>query len=61
MSVDPEIFLIFQHKVEWTPHFTRVTEVRHMYTSYYDYIFYLGLCFSILPAHRFKQGWSCGF
>ena len=25
-----KIFAIFQHKVERTPHFTRVTEVRHM-------------------------------
>ena len=31
MSVDPEIFAIFQHKVEWIPHFARVTEVRHIY------------------------------
>ena len=30
MSVDPEIFAIFQHKVEQIPHFTRVTEVRHI-------------------------------
>ena len=29
ISVDPEIFAIFQHKVERTPLFTRVTEVRH--------------------------------
>ena len=28
MSVDPEIFAIFQHKVERIPHFVRVTEVR---------------------------------
>ena len=33
MSVDPEIFAIFQHKVEWIPHFARVTEVRHMYLN----------------------------
>ena len=32
MSVDPEIFAIFQHKVERIPHFARVTEVRHMYS-----------------------------
>ena len=31
MSVDPKIFAIFQHKVEWIPHFARVTEVRLMY------------------------------
>ena len=30
MSVDPEIFAIFQHKVERIPHFARVTEVRHI-------------------------------
>ena len=28
-----EIFLIFQHKVEGTPHFARVSEVRHMYLT----------------------------
>ena len=32
-SVEAEIFPIFQHKVEWTQHFTRVTEVRHMYSK----------------------------
>ena len=26
-----EIFPIFQHKVEGTPHFARVSEVRHIY------------------------------
>ena len=31
MSVDPEIFPIFQHKVERIPHFARVIEVRHIY------------------------------
>ena len=31
MSVDPEIFAIFQHKVERIPHFARVTEVRHIF------------------------------
>ena len=31
MSVDPEIFTIFQHKVERTLHLTRVTEARHIY------------------------------
>ena len=31
MSVDPEIFAIFQHKVEQIPHFAQVTEVRHMF------------------------------
>ena len=30
MSVNPAIFVIFQHKVERIPHFARVTEVRHM-------------------------------
>ena len=30
MSVEPEIFPTFQHKVEWVPHFARVSEVRHM-------------------------------
>ena len=29
-SVEPEIFGIFQHKVELIPHFTRITEVRHI-------------------------------
>ena len=33
MSVDPEIFAIFQHKVERTPHFTRVTEVRNIFLA----------------------------
>ena len=31
MSVDPEIFTIFQHKGEWILHFAQVTEVRHIY------------------------------
>ena len=35
MSVDPEIFAIFQHEVERIPHFTRVTEVRHIYLCDY--------------------------
>ena len=30
-SVESEIFPTFQHKVEWIPHFARVTEVRHIY------------------------------
>ena len=30
-SIEPEIFGIPQHKVERTPHFARVSEVRHMY------------------------------
>ena len=29
-SIEPEIFLIFQHKVERVPHFARVSEVRHI-------------------------------
>ena len=29
-SIEPEIFGIFQHKVEQTPHFARVSEVRHI-------------------------------
>ena len=29
-SVEPEIFGIFQHRVERIPHFARVTEVRHI-------------------------------
>ena len=43
MSVDPEIFAIFQHKVERIPHFTRVTEVRHMFNwnHFAWYSFYL--------------------
>ena len=37
MSVDPEIFAIFQHKVERIPHFARVTEVRHiLFNKYQD-------------------------
>ena len=28
-----EIFPIFQHKVEGTPHFAHVSEVRHMYVG----------------------------
>ena len=30
MSVDPEIFEIFQHKVVQVLHFARVTEMRHL-------------------------------
>ena len=30
-SVEPEIFPIFQHKVERIPHFARVTEVRYIF------------------------------
>ena len=33
MSVDREIFAIFQHKVERIPHFARVTEVRHIFLA----------------------------
>ena len=33
MSVDLEIFAIFQHKVQRIPHFARVTEVRHIFTG----------------------------
>ena len=29
-SVEPEIFPIFQHKVERIPHFTQVTEIVHI-------------------------------
>ena len=29
--IEPEIFGIFQHKVERTPHFARVSEVRHIF------------------------------
>ena len=29
-SVELEIFPIFQHKVEGTPHFARVSKVRHI-------------------------------
>ena len=32
-SVEPEIFPIFQHKVERIPHFTRVTEMGHIQES----------------------------
>ena len=32
-KVEPEIFAIFQHKVEQVPHFTYVTGVRHISTS----------------------------
>ena len=38
MSVDPEIFAIFQYKVERIPHFTRVTEARHIYMSQESYL-----------------------
>ena len=31
MQKEPEIFGFFQHKVEWVPHFARVSEVRHIY------------------------------
>ena len=30
-SIEPEIFGIFQHKLEGIPHFARVSEVRHIY------------------------------
>ena len=41
MSVDPEIFANFQHKVEWILHFAQVTEVRHIYLSnYFTKFFY---------------------
>ena len=33
-SIEPEIFGIFQHKVERTPHFARVSEVRYIYVSF---------------------------
>ena len=50
MSVDPEIFAIFQHKVEQIPHFARVTEVRHIYV----------VCnFVILPLS--SVGILCGY
>ena len=29
---EPEIFPIFQHKVERIPHFAHVTEVRHIFS-----------------------------
>ena len=29
-SVEPEIFSIFQHKVERTPHFAQVVEIVHI-------------------------------
>ena len=29
-SIEPEIFLIVQHKVERVPHFAGVSEVRHI-------------------------------
>ena len=32
-SVESEIFNIFQHKVEWVPHFARVSEVKHIFES----------------------------
>ena len=31
--IEPEIFRIFQHKVERIPHFARVSEVRYIYHS----------------------------
>ena len=30
-SIEPEILGIFQHKVERTPHFARLSEVRHIW------------------------------
>ena len=37
-SVESEIFNIFQHKVEWVPHFACVSEVRHIYfLTFYDF------------------------
>ena len=30
-SIEPEIFGFFQHKVEQTPHFAHVSEVRHIF------------------------------
>ena len=33
-SIEPEIFGIFQHKVERTSHFARVSEVRHISFSF---------------------------
>ena len=35
-SVEPEIFPTFQHKVERVPHFTRVSEVRHIFVVEYS-------------------------
>ena len=35
-SIEPEIFGIFQHKVERIPHFARVTEVRHMQVTIFQ-------------------------
>ena len=35
-SVEVEIFPIFQHKVERTPHFALISEVRHMYWTGID-------------------------
>ena len=32
--IEPEIFGIFQHKVERTPHFARVSEVRHIFRGF---------------------------
>ena len=32
-SIEPEIFLIVQHKVERVPHFARVSEVRQLHSA----------------------------
>ena len=37
-SIEPEIFGIFQHKVERTPHFARVSEVRHVETAIHNLV-----------------------
>ena len=29
-EVEPEIFAISQHKVEWLPHLTHLTRIRHI-------------------------------
>ena len=50
-SVEPEIFPIFQHKVEQTSHFTRVTEVRHIFNRIIlqNYDIDIPLKFCLLP------------
>ena len=42
-SIEPEIFGIFQHKVEGIPHFARVSEVRHMLCATFEWALCVGV------------------
>ena len=56
MSVDPEIFAIFQHKVERIPHFARVTEVRHMLLfNLFLFLMLFIIYYSVLVYSPFKN------